>query len=277
MAQNNATNTQYPASSTSTALVRWSGTTGLVFQDGVITEDNTGNLSVTAAVSGASLSALVSNTSNTASATAFVQAKVAGSTADDAYYVANINGGQAWSFGLDNSATDNFVISSNATLGTNNIMSVATTGEILYPLQSAFLAYLGTTDTNATGDNTNFRVGSGNAMTEVFDQNSDFNTNGIFTAPVTGRYHLESQIYVTGGTAINGVFYDINTSNRVYRTTQEIAASTVFIAAKSVLADMDAADTAEVDILISDSGGKVDDVIGAATNNLTWFSGQLSC
>lgn len=77
--------------------MRWDGTSGNAIQNGVITEDDTGNLSQSASVSGASLSILTANTSNTASATAFHQCQVAGGTASDAYYVANINGGQAWS------------------------------------------------------------------------------------------------------------------------------------------------------------------------------------
>jgi hypothetical protein len=51
-----------PGASTDNALVRWDGITGTVIQDGVITEDNTGNLSQSASVGGASLSILTSNT-----------------------------------------------------------------------------------------------------------------------------------------------------------------------------------------------------------------------
>ena len=268
-----------PGSSTDNALVRFDSTTGKLIQNGVITEDDTGNLSVAAAVSGASLSALVSNTSNTASATAFMEAKVAGSTADDAYYKADIASGQNWSWGLDNSASDAFVISSNATLGTNNIMSVATTGEINYPLQPAFMAFLATTDTNVTGDSTNFTIGSGNALTEIFDQNGDFNTNGTFTAPVTGRYKLNSRVYVIGGTVITNLNYTLVTSNRTYRVDGSAVqgATTGTNPGIDVLADMDAADIANIKVLTIDSGGKVDDVFGNATNPFTWFSGNLVC
>ncbi len=122
-----------PGSSTDNALVRFDGTTGKLIQNGVITEDDTGNLSISAAVSGGSLSALVANTSNTASATAFYNAQVAGGTASDAYYKAEISGGQAYTFGLDNSDSDAFVISASATPGTTNILRSSTAGAVTFP------------------------------------------------------------------------------------------------------------------------------------------------
>lgn len=63
------------------------------------------------------------NSSNTASSAAHIEAQVGGTTASDAYFLADISGGRAYSFGVDNSTTnDDLVFSRNATLGTNNVL-----------------------------------------------------------------------------------------------------------------------------------------------------------
>lgn len=267
-----------PGSSTDNAVVRFDGTTGKIIQNGVITEDDTGNLSQSAAVSGGSLSILTDNSSNTASATAFYQCQVAGSTASDAYFKANINGGQNWTWGLDNSDSDAFALSSNATLGTTNVMRIATTGETNYPLQTAFLAFLPSADNNVTGDGTAFTIGSATALTEIIDQNSDFNTNGTLTAPVTGAYLLCGQVYADGATTITASTSSLSivTSNRSYLVHPAPGGGNVnYSAALSVLADMDAADTATLVITLNSSGGKTADVQGGG--QVTVFSGKLEC
>ncbi len=267
-----------PAAATDNALARFDGTTGKIIQNGVVTEDDTGNISQSASVAGASLSILTANTSNTASATAFHQCQVAGSTASDAYYEANINGGQAWVWGLDNSDSDAWVLSASATPGTTNVMRASTAGEINYPLQPAFLAYVGTTITNVTGDGTEYTVIFDN---EVYDQNADFNLGtSTFTAPVTGRYFLQFSILVTGGTVIGAANARIVTSNRTYNNTMILSPGSTSACSMnmSVLADMDAADTATFTTATTDTGGKIDDVSGTTSGNLrTFVSGYLAC
>ncbi len=265
-------------SSTANALVRWSGTGGNAVLDGVVTEDNTGNLTQSASVSGGSLSILTANTSNTASATAFHNVQVAGSTASDAYYKAEISGGQAWTWGLDNSDSDAWVLSASATPGTTNVMRVTTAGEINYPLQPAFLAYLNTSVTNVSGDGTTYTV---IFDTEVYDQNSDFNlATSTFTAPVTGKYLLTFVALFVGGTTINGAFGIINTSNATYRINLPLAPAVTTTAGGtiSVIADMDASDTATFQMSSTDGGGKIDDVAGTTGGILrTFVSGKLCC
>jgi hypothetical protein len=265
-----------PGSATDNALVRFDLTTGKLIQNGVITEDDTGNLSQSASVSGASISVLTANTSNTASATAYHEVQVAGSTASDAYFKADISGGQNWTFGLDNSDSDAFALSSNATLGTTNVMRVATTGEINFPLQSAFLAYLASSALNKTGTGGSYTIGT-DALTEVFDQNSDFNTNGTFTAPITGRYHMSCGVIVGGCTACVGSIMQFITSNRTYGYSTGRAASAQNNGnVASVLADMDAADTMTVTIAAFGEAGVTDDIIGGSEVN-TFISGYLEC
>ncbi len=268
-----------PGSATDNALARFDGTTGKLIQNGVITEDDTGNLSITASVSGASLAATVSNTSNTASATAHFDAIVAGGTAADAYFSSTITGGQAWTWGGDNSDSDAYVLSANAALGTTNVMRVATTGEINFPLQSAFMAYMNTAVLNVTGDGTTTYTVIFD--TEVFDQNADFNLGtSTFTAPVTGRYKMNYSCGITGGTVINSSTNTMVTSNRNYTNPMPNGASATTNCSGNiaVLADFDAADTATFTVLTNDTGGKIDDVNGLVGGNLrTWASGVLIC
>ena len=239
---------------------------------------NTINSTIGASNSGATNTFTITNPSNTASSAARETITVGGATSDDPSLNFNVSGVTNWEMGCDNSDSDAFAISASAALGTTNVMRISTAGEINLPLQPAFLAYLGTTDSNCTGDNTNFVVGSGNALTEVFDQNGDFVTTGTFTSPVLGRYFLQGSWFITGGTAIVGNNFLINTSNRNYRqdSAGQVANKQTQTQSYSVLADMDAADTATISVIASDTGGKVDDLFGFSTP-FTWFSGYLAC
>ena len=143
--------------------------------------------------------------------------------------------------------------------------------------QPAFLSYLNTTVTNVSGDGTLYTVVFD---TEVYDQGANMTTT-TFTAPFTGRYLLNFSALVTGGTILNPANFFINTSNRVYLQTGagllgavQTSAATSF----SVIADMDAADTAVFQFQATDTGGKVDDISGLSSGNLVTFcSGKLSC
>lgn len=257
-------------SSTANALVRWSGTGGNAVLDGVVTEDNTGNLSQSASVSGASLSLTTANTSNTASATAYHRVQVAGSTASDAYYQADISGGQNWVWGLDNSDSDAWVLSASGTPGTTNVMRVSTAGEINYPLQPAFLARAAS-QLNVTGDGTTYTI---QYTSEIFDQNSDFDGTSTFTAPITGRYYLDAINALSGVLAAhNSLDFAIVTSNRTYivdTCNPGVQISGDFYKSNGcVLADMDAGDTATTYIYVAGST-KVVDISTQAT-----FCGQL--
>lgn len=263
-------------SSTANALVRWSGTGGNAVLDGVVTEDNTGNLTQSASVSGASLSITTANTSNTASATAFHRVQVAGSTASDAYYQADISGGQNWVWGLDNSDSDAWVLSASATPGTTNVMRVETTGEILFPLQSAFLVRAGDQN-DQTGDGTNYTL---TFTTEIYDQNNDFDGTSTFTAPITGRYYLTVFVNISGVLSTHTVgALAIVTSNRTYTSVDAPSKifnpNTNYTHMLCTFADMDAADTAQVKLAIS-NGTKVIDILGGSSI-ITAFSGNLEC
>ena len=65
----------------------------------------------------------------------------------------------------------------------------------------AFIATVGTTINDVTGDGTNYRVVYDNV---IADTNSAYNnTTGVFTTPVTGFYQLSASVCAQGLTAVN--------------------------------------------------------------------------
>ncbi len=241
-----------------------------------------GDFTYTSSTAGATRTLTVSNTDNTNTASsANILASTGGASSGDATYQASTTT-TVWTWGIDNSVTsptaDPFVISQGTALGTNNIMSVATSGEINFPLQPAFLGILETTVTNVTGNGAAFQLGTTTALTEIFDQNADFNTNGTFTSPVTGRYFLQGQFFVTGNTISTVFFCTIVTSNRAYVNTKTRAASaTDYTSDSTTLADMDLGDTATLSITVTGEAGNTDDIFGAATSGASHFCGYLAC
>ena len=151
-------------------------------------------------------------------------------------------------------------------------MNIDANGHITAPNQPAFLA-----DCNYTGSNLAINAShTVPALNERFDQNSDYNNSTYtFTAPVTGKYQLNANFYVHFfDDSTNYVEFLINTSNRVYRgiIDNSLAAADVdnFNNGISVLADMDASDTAHMQINIPNSGAAQ-----MRHSNLMNFSGYL--
>lgn len=227
--------------------------------------------------SGATRTLTVSNTSNTASSAANLLVTVGGSSAADATHQAVVSGVTTWTWGVDNSDSDAFCIAASTALGTTNVMRVATSGEINYPLQSAFLATKTTNTANQTGDGTTYTF---SADSEIFDQNGDYNGTTTYTAPITGRVCLFHTFFVAGITVgMNQGFTQITTSNRSY-ITNAINVGVVMTATNDlafcakVFADMDSGDTATS--VVNFSGGtKVADINGATT--AMFFGGYIAC
>jgi len=147
----------------------------------------------------------------------------------------------------------------------------------IQPLQPAFLAYNSVTDPNVTGDGTTLTVGF-NA--EVFDQGGNFATP-TFTAPVTGRYPLNAIVRFDDLDADTYHTAEITlvTSNRNYpgvRVSGVIYGSGGVLSVQfSVIADMDANDTAHVTVAVA-GGAKSVDIQGGG-DLVTCFSGALLC
>ena len=113
---------------------------------------------------------------------------------------------------------------------------------------------------------------------EIFDQNADYNNSSYtFTAPVTGKYHLNARVRFTNLDTGAGYYYlGIITSNREYYNivpTQFASDVSYYTAIVSELVDMDASDTAYCVVYQEASGtsGQTD-IQGGST-----FGGFLAC
>ena len=143
--------------------------------------------------------------------------------------------------------------------------------------QPAFLGVKTSPTTNFCGDSVTYTV---TYSSEVFDQGSHFNpSTGTFTAPLTGRYQLQASVLIGNFTSSHTrCDLYITTSNRTYLVAQnnpyatQSGVNSVAING-SVLADMDAGDTALIQIYVSASTKTVT-LYGAASPN-TLFSGFL--
>jgi len=161
--------------------------------------------------------------------------------------------------------------SADAAISWIDAMTINNAGIVTQPLQPAFSAQAVATN--------NFGVGAWHTMncTEIFDNNADFNpSTNKFTAPVTGRYQLNLTLRLDNLQTNASYFYvNIQTSNRqnynIMATDGYDAAVPYFGISTSVLADMDAGDTANVNYYIA-SGSSVSDI-----HNETRFTGFLAC
>ena len=173
--------------------------------------------------------------------------------------------------GLDDS-TDSLTIGLGSALGTTSHMVIDAAGHITKPLQPAFHVHKGTAQVNITL-NTSTTITFDN---ENFDNNGDFASN-TFTAPVTGKYQLNVSVRVEEVDDVTQyTIIQLVTSNR---TIQLIHGNSGYDAdvnymsiSGSHIVDMDASDTAFVQINLPSSGTTQLDV-----NGETRFSGFLVC
>jgi len=156
-------------------------------------------------------------------------------------------------------------------LQNGSAMALDSSGAVTMPLQPAFQANVASTVNNlSTSSATTIAFG-----TQVFDQNSDYNTNGTFTAPVAGKYQLNVSLRLENIDSA-AAYYQISivTSNRSYRYIFDPdfgQDNAYFSPSISILADMDASDTAHV--IISQSSGTAQTDIHPEA----YFSGYLAC
>tara|TARA_R110002051_G_scaffold3509_1_gene18917 strand:+ start:214 stop:987 length:774 start_codon:yes stop_codon:yes gene_type:complete len=178
--------------------------------------------------------------------------------AEDAKIVFDGNA-QDFHIGLDDTA-DDLVIGLGSALGTTPAIVIDETGAVTKPLQPAFQAQ-GTAQNNVTGDGTAVTL----VWSERFDQNADFDGTSTFTAPVTGKYLIGLTTDIRGLAAANTVgIINLITSNLSYPLMNIdigniIQGALVIGQGRTVVADMDAADTATV-VLDVRNGSQVVDV-----------------
>ena len=157
--------------------------------------------------------------------------------------------------------------------GTTTGMTISTDGYVTKPLQPAFLVK---PDANQDA----LAVDSYHTVQfdeEKFDQNADFNTtNYTFTAPVTGKYQLNTQVYLYNiDKDADYILIFIDTSNNDYSVITDPGALNADQNYQSwvisTLADMDADDTAVVKVYLQAGAAQSNLIAG----NYTWFSGYL--
>ena len=239
-------------------LAALSATTGTF--SGLITKNNTAATQTNfLSVSGSTTAAAYADITNTTGALRIgIESSVGGLLA---------TGTAAYASVISSNTATALQLAGGGTIG----ISIANGGAVTMPAQPAFLA-TANTQTDVTGDGTTYTVLFAN---EIFDQGSNFASN-TFTAPVTGRYFLSARISFYG-LLVGHTFqlFSIITSNRSYRTLNNVVTNsfTENGMGVSVLADMDAGDTATVQLEIAGSTKVVD--IDAAV--YTDFSGHLAC
>jgi len=179
---------------------------------------------------------------------------------------------QDYHIGLDDSA-DTLVIGKGSALGTTTAMSFDANGIVTKPLQPAFSVHKNGTDQS------NMAIASTTVTWthERFDANADFNlTDNNFVAPVTGKYFLNFMARLEAvDTGAAYYLANIVTSNASYRYIIDpnfSADLSYFKIQVTVLADMDASDTAHVSF-VQNGGTQQTDIDGDATE--TFFMGHL--
>ena len=178
---------------------------------------------------------------------------------------------QDYHIGLDDS-TDSLTIGKGSTLGTTTSMAIDANGIITKPLQPAFLVQPASEQSNIA-EQSDVVVVFG---TERFDNNADFASN-VFTAPVTGKYLLTFNLVIGNvDSAPNYIETYMSTSNRTYASTIDPrvwdADALYWAFPLTVIADLDASDTAQVKMNIHNGGTVQADIVTGSH-----FSGALIC
>lgn len=235
----------------------------------------------TAATTGSASVVHSDNTSATSNAR--LRSEVGGASGGDPYAEFIINGVRNYAIGIDNSSSDTLKINTNTipvdpSSGTN-LWSMTSSGQVTAPLQPSFLAILTADQLNVTGAGAAYTV---IADTEVYDNGANYNNaTGVFTAPATGRYLFAGTIrllQLAAGHSTGTV--TVITSNRTYLVCNDGPngtrdATNALTYSFSIIADMDATDTATMVVTISNGTATVDVDGSVVTAPATWFSGEL--
>ena len=165
----------------------------------------------------------------------------------------------------------NSAASMRMTKGATVHMNIDTDGIITKPLQPAFQA------APASNNATNTDIPVTTAVTVVFNENWDVGSNfasNTFTAPVTGKYSLSAHIRLNNMDAASAYYaVSITTSNATYNNLidPDFGQDTPqWHFHQTILADMDASDTATV-VVYQHTGTQQTDI----EHTMSIFSGYL--
>ena len=161
------------------------------------------DFTVTNGKSGSLRKVRIQNDNNTASSASLMEHYIAGTTADDPYCSCIIGNTSSYALGVDVTDSQEFKLgyaaSASATPSSTEFLNIDTDCHNHYPLQPCFRAYVNTTVSNVTGDNTEYTV---LYDAEEYDIGSNYNTaTGAFVAPIAGRYLFIISPYLTGITS----------------------------------------------------------------------------
>jgi len=175
-----------------------------------------------------------------------------------------VSGQEVWAFKGASAAGSNDTVSFGIAGGTQ-AMAWDENGICTKPAQPAFLAKPASQQANlAVGSVVDIAFG-----TEVFDNNADF-ASSVFTAPVTGRYQLSFQLRADAiDSNANYYQFTLVTSNGSFTNIFAFGAATYYNPGSSILADMDAGDTAKVTFLQGSGTAQTD------IDTESYFSGIL--
>lgn len=154
------------------------------------------------------------------------------------------------------------------------VMEFTAAGSVIKPLQPAFCANNSTQDTNQTGDGTSVSV---QFDAERFDQQGNFATPS-FTAPVDGKYAFSASVSLGSlGAGHTSAVLQLVTSNKTYTLCRGNAAAmrdsgNSYNLNGSMTVEMEAADTASIAVVVSNSTKTV----SIDNNSDTFFSGALA-
>ncbi len=232
----------------------------------VFTINNSGTHTLSQSITTTMAFNIINGRNDTTTSNAQLLLRTIGDSAGDPYTTYSVQGAHNVSVGIDNNQSNRFAISLNGNMDdSTDAFRISMDGEITKPKQPAFLAQRSNSSPlTGAGSTTTLTFG-----TEVFDQGSDFSSD-TFSAPITGRYLLAANVELLKGTSTAGVFststLNIVTSNRTYQFDDDYAknlsaTNDSYHKTISIIADMDAGDTAQISVSVNAGGGVANSVI----------------